>query len=84
MAAAIALVAQDDLRFVVSTLAELAIEREDVVRDPDAGRAVLHLQKAIGKHQAKLPCDHAIAQSRMTSDRQVTTIRPPAPRWRPS
>ena len=47
VAAPIALVAEDDLRFVMTTFAELAIEREDVVRHSYARRAGLQLQKRL-------------------------------------
>ncbi len=47
VAAPIALVAQYDLRFVMATFAQLAIEREDVVRHSYARRAGLQLQKRL-------------------------------------
>lgn len=47
VAAPIALVAQDDLRFVMATFAELAVEREDVVRHANACRARLQLQRRL-------------------------------------
>ena len=47
MAAPIALVAQYDLRFVMATFAQLAVEGEDIVRHSDASRAGLQLQERL-------------------------------------